>query len=262
MSAELTLERAVRFVLVRPRDPNNIGAAARAMANFGFRELAVVEPFAPVWREARSAVGAGDLLRKARALGLEESLAGAALVLGTSGGLRRLRRPVVPLPRLREFLMRRLPAGGRLAVLFGSEKTGLTREQIGHCHALVRIPTVAELPSMNLGVAVALVGYELARDPRAQRLRAPQLPPAPVEQTEALLREFLRAFADLGYMRSVPEQVQARRVRDALKRLRPCRKDAGLLLAVLRRVRGLVKKRRPPRTGGGACSRGGKATSA
>jgi tRNA/rRNA methyltransferase len=230
-------EARVRFVLVRPRDPNNIGAAARAMANFGFRDMAVVEPYPPVWREARSAVGAGDLLRRAQASSLEESLAGATLVLGTCGGVRRLDRPVVPLPSLREFLKTKGGApGGRVAVLFGNEKTGLSREQIGHCHALVRIPTVPELPSMNLGQAVALVAYELARRPGAREPRLPGLPAAPAEQTEALRREFLRAFAALGYQRGVPEAVQARRVRDALNRLRPCRQDAGLLLAVLRRV--------------------------
>jgi tRNA/rRNA methyltransferase len=221
---------------VRPRDPNNIGAAARAMANFGFRDLVVVEPFAPVWREARAAVGAAGLLRRARAQGLERALAGAALVLGTCGSARRLSRPVVPLPRLAEFLDKRLPPGGLAAVLFGNEKTGLSREALGHCHAVVRIPTSPEIPSMNLGQAAALVAYELARNPRSQKIRAPRFPPAPAEQTEALLAAFLRAFAALGYMRGVPERVQAGRVRDALKRLRPCRQDAGLLLAVLRRI--------------------------
>ena len=53
-------------VLVRPRDPNNIGACARAMANFGLADLRVVEPYAPVWREATSAVGAGDIMKNAR----------------------------------------------------------------------------------------------------------------------------------------------------------------------------------------------------
>ncbi len=226
----------VRFVLVRPRDPNNIGAAARAMANFGFPDLAVVEPFAPVWREARSAVGAGDLLRRARASSLERALSGAAIVVGTCGSRRRLRRPVVPLPRLAEYLAGRLPPAGLVAVLFGNEKTGLSREALGHCHAVVSIPTSPEVPSMNLGQAVALVAYELARDPKRQGIRTPRQSPAPAEQTEALRREFLRAFAALDYMRGVPEEVQAGRIRDALKRLRPCRKDAGLLLAVLRRV--------------------------
>jgi tRNA/rRNA methyltransferase len=223
--------------LVRPRDPNNIGAVARAMANFGLRDLAVVDPYAPVWREARSAVGAAETLRRARALPLPEAIKGASLVLGTCGSARRLQKPVVPLPGLGEFLKERLLAGGRLAVLFGNEKTGLTKEELGHCHAVVRIPTAAEVPSMNLGQAAALFAYELSRCPRPPRARRPELAPAPAGQAEALLREFLRAFEAVDYMRGLPEEERTRRVRDALKRLRPCRKDAGLLLAVLRRVR-------------------------
>ena len=230
------MKRFVRFVLVRPRDPNNIGAAARAMANFGLRDMVVVEPYAPVWREARSAVGAAQLLRRAKALSLPEALRGSALVLGTCGGLRRLRCPLLTLPQLGRFLQSHLPGGGRCAILFGSEKTGLTTEQIGHCHAVVRIPTVPEVPSMNLGQAAALVAYELSCEAKPRRMPSAGFPPAPAEQIEALVGEFLRAFAVLDYMRGVPPQVQARRVRDALKRLRPCRKDAGLLRALLRRV--------------------------
>ena len=241
------MKRCVRFVLVRPRNPNNIGAAARAMANFGLRDLVVVDPYAPIWREARSAVGAAQLLRRAKAVSLPVALRGSALVLGTCGGRRRLRCPLLPLPQLGEFLRGHLPRGGRCAVLFGSEKTGLTTEQIGHCHAMVRIPTSPRAPSMNLGQAAALVAYELLRSPSLGRVETPQLPPAPSEQREALISEFLRVFAALDYMQGVPPHIQARRVRDAMLRLRPCRKDAGLLLSVLRRVEAgpSVQKPRP-----------------
>ncbi|MCX5797193.1 MAG: RNA methyltransferase [Elusimicrobia bacterium] len=226
----------IRFVLVRPRDPNNIGAVARAMANFGLSDLVLADPYPPVWREARSAVGAVDLLKRASALPLEEAVKGAALVLGTCGSARRLQKPVVSLPGLGEFLGERLTAGGTLAVLFGNEKTGLTRAELGHCHAVVRIPTAPEVPSMNLGQAAALLAYELSRGVRVPRAVAPDLAPAPAEQIEVLVREHLRAFKVLDYMQGVPGAEQSRRVRDALKRLQPCRKDAGLLLGILRRV--------------------------
>jgi tRNA/rRNA methyltransferase len=229
---------AVRFILARPRNPNNIGAVARAMANFGLRDLVLADPYAPVWQEARSAVGAVGILRQARALSLPEAIREASLVLGTCGAPRRLQRSLVSLPRLGEFLEERLPAGGRLAVLFGNEKTGLTKAELGHCHAVVRIPTASEVPSMNLGQAAALVAYELTRSSRAPRTQEPDLAPAPAEQSEALLREFRRAFAAMDYMQGLPADERTRRVRDALKRLRPCRKDAGLLLAVLRRIPG------------------------
>jgi len=102
-------------VLVSPRNPLNIGAAARAMANFGFRRLAVVAPFAPTWREARSAIGAPELLQNAtEAATLAEAVAGATLVVGT-GTLtyRKAEQPVVALPDLaplvRKELARRYP---------------------------------------------------------------------------------------------------------------------------------------------------------
>lgn len=227
----------MRFVLVRPRDPNNIGAVARAMANFGLRDLVLADPYAPVWKEARSAVGAAELLRRARSLPLPAAIKGASLVLGTCGAARRLQKPLVSLPALGEFLKERLSAGEKFAVLFGNEKTGLTKEELGHCHAVVRIPTVSEVPSMNLGQAAALFAYELTRGFRLLRTRQPDLESIPAEQAEALLREFLRALQAMDYMQGLPEDERTRRVRDALKRLRPCRKDAGLLLAVLRRVK-------------------------
>ena len=206
------------------------------MANFGLKDLVLADPYPPVWTEARSAVGAEALLRKAKALPLSDALKGANLILGTCGGARRLTRSVVPLPGLAQYLKENLRPGGRLAVLFGSEKTGLTRAELGHCHAVVRIPTSARTPSMNLGQAAALLAYELSRGGCDVKPAEPDLAPAPAEQVEALLAEFLRAFQAKGYMVGLPEAERVRRVRDVLKRLRPCRKDAGLLLALLRRV--------------------------
>jgi TrmH family RNA methyltransferase len=167
-----------RIVLVRPRNPLNIGAAARAMANFGFSDLVVVEPHEPVWRETRSAVGAEGIVRSARAVpGLKEAIADRTVVIGTTSGSRRnLDRELIPLDELGEWLRDgagKVMRGGsaragkgtrrRAALLFGSEKTGLSNDCLSHCHALLRIPTTPDCPSMNLGQAVALCCYELAR---------------------------------------------------------------------------------------------------
>ncbi len=152
------------MVLVSPRNPLNIGAAARAMANFGCRRLAVVAPYDPTWREARSAVGAPELLQDAtRAESLAEAVRQATLVLGT-GSLtyRRPEQPVVTLPELAPLVERELARGGRIALVFGPEKHGLTREDLSCCHWLVEIPTDPRQPSMNLGQAVAVCLYELS----------------------------------------------------------------------------------------------------
>jgi TrmH family RNA methyltransferase len=154
----------IEIVLVSPRNPLNIGAAARAMANFGFSHLSVVAPFDAHWREARSAVGAPEVLRTANErASLEESLAACTLVFGTGTiGPRQPEQPLVLLPDLAPLAEAELARGGRVALVFGTEKRGLTREDLARCHRLLVIPTLARQPSMNLGQAVAVCLYDLA----------------------------------------------------------------------------------------------------
>jgi TrmH family RNA methyltransferase len=155
---------SIEIVLVSPRNPLNIGAAARAMANFGFAHLTVVAPYEPHWREARSAVGAEKLLAEAQCTdNLEEAIADCTLVLGTGTLTRRKpEQPVVLLPALAPLVQEELAHGGRVALVFGPEKRGLTRGDLALCHRLVEIPTHPRQPSMNLGQAVAVCLYELA----------------------------------------------------------------------------------------------------
>jgi TrmH family RNA methyltransferase len=154
----------ISVVLVSPRNPLNIGAVARAMANFGFSRLGVVAPFEAHWREARSAIGAPDLLHSAlESSCLADAVRNCTLVLGT-GTLthRKAEQPVVRLDQLAPFVERAFHNGGQIAFVFGPEKHGLTREDLSYCHALVEIPTDPHQPSMNLGQAGAVCLYELA----------------------------------------------------------------------------------------------------
>jgi len=151
-------------VLVSPRNPLNIGAVARAMANFGFSRLAVVAPFEAHWREAKSAVGAPEVLLTAKSTEyLGEAVADCTLTVGT-GSLtyRKPEQRIVRLPELPPLIARELENGGRVAMVFGPEKHGLTREDLSYCHMLVEIPTDSRQPSMNLGQAVAVCLYEVA----------------------------------------------------------------------------------------------------
>lgn len=163
MLSDSQRERIV-VVLVSPRNPLNIGAVARAMANFGFSRLSVVSPYEPHWREARSAVGAPQLLANAQqTTSLADALRDCTLVLGT-GTLthRKAEQPVVRLDELAPLVEREFHGGGQIAVVFGPEKHGLTREDLSYCHVLVEIPTDVHQPSMNLGQAAAVCLYELA----------------------------------------------------------------------------------------------------
>ena len=230
------MENGVRFVLVRTRNSLNMGAAARALANFGFDDLVAVEPYEPKWREASSAVYGADLLAKAPVLTLSEAVADRALVLGTaSNDSRRLRKPVVPLPALGDYLAERAPSGA-VAVLFGSEKVGLTNEDLKHCHAVLRIPTEAAAPSMNLGQAVATAAYELARAGMGRQVLLKEGEPPSAAQVEALLDAAAAALDAAGVNRHMSPATR----RDYLKRMvlrwKMSRGDASFLQGLFKRL--------------------------
>jgi tRNA C32,U32 (ribose-2'-O)-methylase TrmJ len=149
-------------VLVKTRNPLNLGAVARAMSNFGAAELRAVRPYGKAWREARSAVGAGEVMAQAREFAtIAEAVADCSLVVGTTSvGNRELKHPLRDLVEAAPLLRERMETG-RVAVLFGSEKWGLSNEDLSYCHWLVRIPTLEEHRSMNLGQAAAVVLYEM-----------------------------------------------------------------------------------------------------
>jgi len=231
-----------RIVLVRPRNPLNIGAAARALANFGLLEMAVVAPFEPTWEEARSAaVGAETVIASARVVpALLDAIGDATLVVGTTTGSRRnLDRELLPLPELAAWLRRR-NARGRAALLFGSEKTGLSNEDMSHCHALVRIPTTRDCPSMNLGQAVAVCAYELARagiisvrPPRVTEHRSE------LANLQTLNHIFERAAALLdvsGYLQPKSRAAMLMKLRRLLLDLNLSCNDARILGGVLSQV--------------------------
>jgi TrmH family RNA methyltransferase len=154
----------ISIVLVSPRNPLNIGAVARAMANFGFSHLTVVDPYEPHWQEARSAVGSGEILHGAKeSATLSEAVRDYTFVLGTGTLTRRKpEQPVVKLNELAPLVTEHLARDGRIAIVFGPEKHGLTREDLSYCHALVEISTDPQQPSMNLGQAAAVCLYELS----------------------------------------------------------------------------------------------------
>lgn len=231
-----------RIVLVRPRNPLNIGAVARAMANFGIRDLVAVEPYGPSWQETRSAVGAEEVVRSARAVDkLSDAIGDTTLVIGTTVGARRtLDRDLIPLPELPAWLRANAPKRGRGALLFGSEKHGLSNEQLSHCHAILRIPTAPETPSMNLGQAVAVCCYELARA-RAVRERPPASrvflsDPANAQSIEHVFDRAVRVLDDVGYLEPKSRPATLIKLRRLLLDLRLTNNDVKILGGVLAQI--------------------------
>jgi len=239
----LTPEQRDRLevVLVSPRNPLNIGAVARAMANFSFSRLTVVAPYEAHWREARSAVGAPDLLRDAReAPTVAEAVAECTFVAGT--GTRTHRQPVQPVLLLSDaapVVAARLSDEGRAALVFGPEKHGLTRDDLSYCHVLIEIPTDPRQPSMNLGQAVAVCLYELVRPfgPNGPQNHArTDSPSSTSENLERLAGLIEEAMIAAGYSPRAMQPANRHDLRVLLRRLAPSALDTRRMMGLFRRI--------------------------
>jgi tRNA/rRNA methyltransferase len=223
-------------VLVATRNPLNIGAAARAISNFGFTRLRVVNPYEIAFRKAQSAVGASELLARAEEFNsVAEAVADCTLVVGTTaGGDRDLQHPFNRLELGSQLIRERLRSSS-VALLFGSEKRGLSNEDLSHCHWLLNIPTRQEHRSMNLGQAVAVCLYELARDP----LPAPDggdTKIASAGDTERIAQLLLEMADKSGYLKCGPTAQSEQRIRRLLHRANLSTDDALLWLGMLRQI--------------------------
>jgi tRNA/rRNA methyltransferase len=238
----------LEVVLVAPRNPLNIGAVARAMANFGFSRLSVVAAYEPHWREARSAVGAPELLQTATETAtLAEAVADCKFVAGT--GTRTHRKPEQPvflLPGGGTIIAKHLAGGDRVALVFGPEKHGLTRDDLSWCHALIEIPTDPRQPSMNLGQAVAVCLYEVARPdhpqgeqgPRKQGTKGtgtgdPASNASALDRLGSLIEETMLAA---GYSPRAMQPANRHDLRVLLRRLGPSALDTRRMLGLFRRI--------------------------
>jgi tRNA/rRNA methyltransferase len=233
----------LRVVLVRSRNPLNIGAAARAMSNFGIRKLRLVTPWEPSYLGARAAVGASEVLLNAEVCGsVAEAVADCALVVGTSAvGERELQHPLKVLQD-GAAEMRQTLATAPVALLFGSEKFGLSNEDLSHCHWLMRIPTRDAHISMNLGQAVAVCLYALVGGATEEPVRdTPAM--AGTAELERLTQILFQALRESGYVDSVGEVAALEKTRRMLRRVRLQGSDAVALTGMMRQI--LWKFRHP-----------------
>jgi TrmH family RNA methyltransferase len=238
----------IRVVLVAARNPLNIGAAARAMSNFGFCRLRVVNPYHEAFREARSAVGAAHVLAAAEEFEtVAEAVADCSLVVGTTAiGQRQVYHAIQPLKDGARLILRqaqRKPAG-RVALLFGSEKTGLSNDDFSHCHWLLHIPTSEDNSSMNLGQSVAVCLYELTREAGfgSQRIKSATRTtnhtqaPAAAADVERISILLLDAMLASGYLKRKPTADAQARLRRLVRRLNISARDVPAWLSILRQI--------------------------
>jgi tRNA/rRNA methyltransferase len=225
----------LHVVLVSPRNPLNIGASARAMSNFEFSSLRLVNPYAVAFREARSAVGGAHLLQTATEYKtVTDAIADCSLVVGTTAVRHReVQHPLKTLaaaaPLIRKKLVHR-----NVALLFGTEKFGLSTDDMSHCDWLLHIPTSGNI-SMNLGQAVAVCLYELSRDAVKAKSHE-KIEGATAGQLDRLTAMLFDALSESGYVKPKTEASTEQMLRRLLRRLHISAEDAEVLQGMLRQI--------------------------
>jgi tRNA/rRNA methyltransferase len=229
------MREMLRVVLLRPRNPENLGAVARAMKNFGLADWAIAELGTHDFAAARRvAVHAEELLDRPRIVRtLDEAVADCAWVVGTSSRRVRGKRRLSPEEVAAEVLAR--APEGRTAIVFGDERSGLTNDEVHRCHDLSVIPTSDEQPSLNLAQAVLVYAYALRRAEReAAPASAPRPAPGATDAELGSVEEALRAALRSGGFLAGPERHAVRDLTAALRRARLSRREARLWTAALR----------------------------
>lgn len=240
MLTDEELER-VCVVLVRTRNPNNIGAVARAMHDFGFRHLRSVNPYPVAFEDARSAVGASAVLEAAQTYSnVADAVADCTLVVGTTADVSRTQEHRLYSVAEGSGLLRAALAGvGRTALLLGSEKTGLSKEDLSYCNWTMTIPMYERAGerhvSMNLGQAAAVCLYELVRDAEVTYLASPSADAtaADLERLTALLMQLL---VQSGYDQRHPANFDQGLLRQLVRRMGLNPQDAAMWMGMLRQM--------------------------
>lgn len=222
----------LHVVLVRPRNPLNIGAAARAVSNFGFSSLRLVDPYRVAAEEAKSGVNAGPILSAAQEFAtVGEAVADCVFVAGTASMQAREQRHTLHRLEQGAAELNRMRVSGPVALLFGSEKFGLENDDLSFCHALIRIPTREAHSSMNLGQSVAVCLYELIRSDAAPEWDAPQR--ATSAELDRMTELLLSALTKSGYVHSPSTELKVRRM---VRRLELPPHDAEVWHGILRQI--------------------------
>lgn len=208
------------------------------MSNFGFADLRLVNAYSVAFREAKSAVNAAAVLQRASCFkSLQEAVSDCSWVSGASGlEARQVTTPVQRLERGAQSLLTATKRG-RVALVFGSEKHGLSRDDISHCHQLVHIPTRVGHDSMNLGQAVAVCLYELIRESDHEPKPARRVPRgAPAATVDLLHAQWFSLLKRSGYAKRKVAASTELKLRQLLRRMNLSTRDATLLLGMTRQL--------------------------
>jgi TrmH family RNA methyltransferase len=227
----------IRIVMVEPLEAGNVGAAARAMKNFGFTDLWITGSKDPRTDDVSGwwAVGAADVLQNAtRVATLEEALVDCHLAVATTAVRgRQVLEQLTPheVARLAEET---LSDEHRLAIVFGREKWGLSSAEVMLCQRTASIPTWPEFPTMNLAQSVAIFCYELGK---GLRPRAADREPAAHQLVQHLHRETRVLLDSVDYFGSYSPERMCAELQAIAARAALTTREASLLLALVRKLR-------------------------
>lgn len=241
----------VRIVLNRPERSENVGAAARVIANTGLAGLDLVAPCDYRTVEAwRMAWRSEDVLEQARVFeSLPQALTGASYVAGLAG--REARHGETITPRQMASELEALEEGAVAAIVFGCESKGLSEEELCSCQRRVRIPSHPRQPSLNLAQAVMVAAYEIFLAlSESEGARAAALPRATHEASERALSSLKEALLEIGFLPADNPEARFAEWRALLGRAGLTPRETRVLLAFARRVKNVGRMAREARTRG------------
>ncbi len=224
----------IRVILSHTTHPGNIGAAARAMKTMGLHRLYLVNPrrFPDPQADAMAA-GADDLLRDAVVCSsVDEALQGVAFTVAMTARLRDI-SVEVKRPREAAPLLLQQAATQPVALLFGTEMSGLTNEEMGKAQLLVNIPANPDFSSLNLAAAVQVMSYELNAATQSRVQDMPEARPAPHEQLEGYYAHLEKTLFEIGFFTTQNPARLMQRLRRLYARARPEPEEINILRGIL-----------------------------
>ncbi len=229
----------IKVVLVETSHPGNVGACARAMKNMGLSRLVLVNSTVHLKAEAISrASGASDILEQAQVVKtLDEALVGCHYVMGTSARLRNADIPIAE-PRACAKMLKSHAQKGTVAVLFGRERTGLSNDEMDRCQQLVHIPTNEQYSSLNLGMAVQVIAYEIFIAYQMDMPLDTVRDIAPAEEMAGFYQHLEQMLTDVGFTDNRQSEKLHRRLRRIFFRAELDKVELQLLRGILSAAQG------------------------
>ncbi len=234
---------SISVILVRPRFPENIGSVARAMKNMGLRRLVLVDGCSPLHVNAyKLASGAEEILERAEeAPTLREAINDMGCVVGMTCRKGKGRSPVLSPKELVEKLVP-LAQGNAIGLAFGSEKEGLTNEELSLCHLYVRIPSANDFPSLNLAQSVMVVCYELFNASNA--VAVPPSRVAPAGDLERMFEHMEKTLGDIGFLNPKHPKSMMRSLRSLFGRSHMDEREVRILQGIWSQVDWYTRRRK------------------